>query len=92
MHVIIDDFGWIAIGLAVITVLFLICVAFILLDEGLAILFRKARQWRTETPGGDKRVSKGALAKVLTPAWRAIQAKLRTATDGTHMPFRLGHR
>lgn len=60
MNVVINDFAWIAICLAVISVIFIICVAFILLGEGLRIFFRKARQWLTgpsvQAQGGTTRL------------------------------------
>jgi len=51
MSVLIDDLAWVSICLAVVTVFFVISVAFIFLDEGLRILFRKARQWMAGPSG-----------------------------------------
>lgn len=63
MSVFIDDLAWIAIGLAVVTVFFVISVALIFLDEGLRILFRKASHWlaglSAATPPTPARLSAG---------------------------------
>lgn len=50
MNVIINDLAWVAICLAVISVFFVICVAFIFLDEGLRRILRKVRQRPAEPP------------------------------------------
>ena len=116
MHAIIDDFAWIFIGLAVISVFFIIGLAFIFLDEGLRILFRKARHLQADTSapsqaaaislpsgprllrnpateaGGGKQVSASSFPQIISAAWRVLHAKLRSAANETHMPFRWGHR
>lgn len=44
MHSIIDDFVWIAIGLAVVAFLFMLGAAYIFLDEGIRRLIRSSRK------------------------------------------------
>lgn len=105
MHVLIDDLAWVAIGLAVVTVFFVISVAIIFLFEGLKILFGKTRRQQAQPSAATKanaaprlpstkepKRSRGAAYQFLTTARHKLQKKLRMTAGGNHMPFRWGHR
>jgi hypothetical protein len=88
MHALIDDFAWIALGLAVLTVLFMIGAGFILLDEGLKTLIQSVRRHLEDA----RRVrANGSHRSVPATTFHELCLKFHVARRNTFPRFRPWH-
>lgn len=77
MHALIDDFAWIAIALVVVTLLFMVGAAVILLDEGLRAIVRAFRK-RAAAPSVSSVMTN--LSSVSTDLRREAECALKWIT------------
>lgn len=95
MNAIIDYIAWIAIGLGIVAVLFVLAMAYILMDEGVRRVARSFRQAKTaQTNPQNVQSATANLTAALQSGralWSAVQPKLRAARLGTFLHIHIGH-